>query len=254
MKKILLLLFAVGLSFGSFAQSDSKIWIGIDGSYWNKSVKGGITNDFGSEFSSSIRPMVGYQLSPNWSLGILANFQSYRLDLGQSSLTDYGQSSFYPTPVIFYEEGLENQLFGIGLFARRHVAISEKLSLNFSLYTLRESGNDGQIERYFQFPPFTCVNCASVANPIRIPFEEINWKTGLDVGFAFQANEWLALELRANLIELRLQEVSDPNSELFKDFVNPLTGSIQSYYGDFTDFGSAVRRDGIRFGLVFTPF
>ena len=147
---------------------------------------------------------------------------------------------------------MKNQLFGIGLFARRHVSISEKFSLNFSLYTIRESGNEGQIERYF--PYFSCPNCLSIANPVGKPFKELNWKFGFDLAFAYQISERLKLELRANLVELRLQKITDPNPNYTNILANPYEGSYQSFYGNFTDFGSADRSDGIRFGLVFAPF
>jgi len=115
-----------------------------------------------------------------------------------------------------------------------------------------ESGDEGNIEPYLQF--FTCPNCLSIANPIGKPFEEVNWRTGLDLAFAYQANDWLKLEIRANLVELRLQEISDPNPNISNIATNPYDTSYQSFYANFTDFGSAVSRDGIRFGLVFTPF
>ncbi len=117
---------------------------------------------------------------------------------------------------------------------------------------MRESGDNGLIFRDFNFSP--CALCLSIAIPEGKAFAEVNWRTGLDLAFAYQATNWLALELKANLLDLRLQEITDPNSNLSNIAPNPYEESFQSFYGNFTDFGSAVRRDGVRFGLVFTPF
>ena len=117
---------------------------------------------------------------------------------------------------------------------------------------MRESGNNGSVFQDYNFAP--CANCLSIAIPSGVPFSEINWRTGLDVAFGYQANNWLKLELRANLLELRLQDISDPNPESNTTNPTPSKSSLKAFYGNFTDFGSAVSRDGIRFGLVFTPF
>lgn len=253
MKKLYILALFLLLSTITYGQSDSKIWIGVDGAYWQKSVKGGISSDFDSEFSKSIRPMIGYQFNEKWSVGVITNFQNYRIDEGfgafqQFDLTGNTENS----QELFYNQATSNTLFGIGAFARRSYSLNKKFSFDLTFYSIRESGVGGNIERYLQ--SFPCPNCARIANPLGKPFSEVNWRTGLDLAFAYQANDWLKMELRANLVELRRQEITDPNPNISNIAPNPFDASYRSFYGNFTDFGSAVSRDGIRFGLVFTPF
>jgi len=256
MKKLYSLALILLFSTNTFAQSDSKIWIGIDGAYWQKSVKGGISSDFDSEYSASIRPMIGFKLNEKWSIGILTNFQSYRQDEGLAAFQFYnfntGQGDTRIPNPDFYLQATKNKVFGLGAFIRRDLELSEKFSFNFSLYSMRESGKEGTIERYYQIIP--CAYCLSIANPINKDFAEVDWRTGLDLAFAYQANEWLKLELRANLIEFRLQQISNPSPNLTNIAPTSFEESYRTFYGNFTDFGSAVSRDGIRFGLVFTPF
>jgi hypothetical protein len=253
MKKLYILTLILLFSANAFAQSDSKIWIGIDGSYWQKSVKGGVSTDFDSEFSRNIRPMIGYQFNEKWSIGLITNFQKYRIDEGFGA---YQTFDLLGKPAVsrpkLYNQATTNNLFGIGAFARRDFSLGDKFSFNLTFYSMRESGDEGNIERYFQI--FSCPICFSIANPRIEPFSELNWRTGLDLAFAYQANNWLKMEIRANLLELRLQEITDPNPNLTNIEPNSYDASFQSFYANFTNFGSAVSRDGIRFGLVFTPF
>lgn len=251
MKKIILLLLASGLFFETFAQSDSKIWVGIDGAFWQKSVKS-VRSENNHDFSSSIRPMIGYNFSDKWSLGIMPNFQNYSQDEGTISFRPTNFATGQSDDRFSVRYGTKNNVFGLGAFLRRDVELSERASLNFSLYTMREFGDDGLIFQDFDFSP--CITCLSIAIPEGKAFSEVNWRTGLDLAFAYQATNWLALELRANLVELRLQEITDPNPNLSNIAPNPFESSFRSFYGEFTDFGSAVRRDGIRFGLVISPF
>jgi hypothetical protein len=251
MKKLYILAVIFLFSVNTFAQSDSKIWIGIDGSYWQKSVIG-ISSPENSEYSGNIRPMIGYKLNDKWSLGIMTNFQSYSQDESIISYQPFNFLSGGGDDQFSIRYGTKNNIFGLGAFIRRELIISEKISFNFSLYSMRESGNDGSIFQDYNFAP--CPNCLSIALPLRVPFSELNWRTGLDLAFAYQVNDWLKMELRANLLELRLQEISDPKPESNNNILVPSEGSLRAFYGNFTDFGSAVSRDGIRFGLIFTPF
>jgi hypothetical protein len=92
-------------SANAFAQSDSKIWIGVDGSFWQKSIKGSISPQFDSEFSRSIRPMIGYQFNEKWFIGVLTNFQNYRIDEGFGSFVFYDfQTDLLPPSTQTYNQ------------------------------------------------------------------------------------------------------------------------------------------------------
>ena len=85
--------------------------------------------------------------------------------------------------------------------------------------------------------------------------EETNWKVGLDFAFAYQLKPWLGLEVRANLLEYRKQILKDKREFYNIDTVyDPFYATTTQYFGNHYDFGSAVARDGIRFGLIFSPF
>ena len=267
MKKILLLLLASGLFFESFAQSDSKIWIEIDGSYWQRSIKsssffhqGPNQNRFGS-----LRPMVGLKLNQKWDIGIMMSLNSYVEEISPLSLiSDVGvfdnedQLISRDSRTTVYQTTVENQLFGVGIFVRRNFQLNEKFSINISPYILRESGDSGVMNFYFPAYSFDpCINCLSIfPGPIEVPISEENWRFGVDAAFAYQTTNWLKLEIRANLLELRKQTLSDERNNLTNGLAifDPFLSATQGYFGNYSDFGSAITREGIRFGLVFTPF
>ncbi|WP_192347387.1 hypothetical protein [Algoriphagus sp. Y33] len=64
---------------------------------------------------------------------------------------------------------------------------------------------------------------------------------------------WMAVELRANLLEFRRQILQD-NAPPILDSGFGGYYNLYNYFGTSEDFGSAVKRDGIRLGLVFQPF
>ncbi|WP_075350040.1 hypothetical protein [Algoriphagus marinus] len=267
MKKILLLLLASGLFFESFAQSDAKVWIGIDGSYWQKSVKTSGLVSLKNENFGSLRPMIGLKLNQKWDLGIMMSFNSYVEEISPLSLTTFS-SNFNEDGILIsqdaqtthYQTSIDNQLFGVGLFARRHFKLNERFSFNLSPYVLRESGNSGTMDFYYPYNLTFydyCLNCLSIfPGPIEVPISEENWRFGVDAAFAFQASNWLKLEIRANLLELRQQTLNDERNNLSNGLAtfDPFLSATQGYFGNYSDFGSAITREGIRFGLVFTPF
>ncbi len=246
------------------AQTESQFWVGVDGSYWQNSVKSG--NDFGieKEFYSSIRPMIGLKVSDKWDVGIMTSINSYEeaynsfsYTVGNPIFDGDGNVIGTNTRTDIYDVSVDNNLFGVGLFARRHIPLGKKTSINLSPYAIRESGDSGSLNIFYPFGFFDpCVNCLSITpGPLQIPIEEENWRFGVDAAFAYQAGEWIKLEIRANLLELRRQNLS--SAEDFASilpFPDPISSVAQSYLGSYTDFGSAIRRQGIRFGLVLSPF
>ncbi|UZD21288.1 hypothetical protein PBT90_17330 [Algoriphagus halophytocola] len=258
---ILIFSFTTALSYG---QNNPGIWLEVDGSYWQTDNRSSNFNSFTRERSGSLRPMIGYKWNDRWGLGVMGNFLSYREKIDPIS-GSYAIYSNEPDengnyPVIAYNEKLEesaisNELKGFGIFLRRYVKLGKKTSLNFNLYGIREKGKNGSIQVYPDYYP--CALCLSVIpGPYSVsnPIIETNWKFGIDAAFAYQATSWMAVELRANLMEFRRRVIQDNAPPLldpgfggtYYDFF-PLMGSTE-------DFGSAVKRDGIRLGLVFQPF
>ena len=85
---------------------------------------------------------------------------------------------------------------------------------------------------------------------------ETNWKVGLDFAFTYNLNPWVTLEVRANLLEYRKQILKDKRALLieYDAEYTPFYLATSQYFGNHYDFGSAIARDGIRFGLIFSPF
>jgi hypothetical protein len=267
MKKFQLLIFALFFSLGAIAQNpDSKIYFGFDASYWQRSIHGSNPLAVQRDMLGSIRPMIGINLQKNWSLGVITNFSSYQ---NQASPIEYNlpingepdENNYQPIVgyrSVYQEVSLKNKLVGYGAFLKKSLALGKKTSLNLSLYGMKESGKEGNLLTAPDFGFFyPCVNCLSIAyGRNEIPMAETNWKFGLDFAFAYQLKPWLGLESRANLLEYRKQVLKDKR-EVFElvDFAyDPFFGATSQYFGNYYDLGSAVRRDGIRFGLIFSPF
>ncbi|MEP0711357.1 hypothetical protein [Algoriphagus sp.] len=275
MKNLYFILIFTFISCLTFAQTDSKFWIEVDGSYWQKGTPSNAFNSFPRERSGSMRPMIGFNFNEKWGAGLMMNFQSYRIGTEPLEYSypiyDYNRPDDMGNyPLVGYsttvnETSIQNDLRGFGLFLRRNVKLGAKTSLNFSFYGMKESGKDGNIALYPAY--FPCPNCftnhmnadlaLSISYPssITYPIAETNWKFGMDVAFAFQATSWMALEVRANLLEFRRQIIKDNSSQLIDPGFSPFPYyNIYEKMGRSEDFGSAVSRDGIRFGLVFSPF
>lgn len=236
-------------SANAFAQSDSKIWIGIDGSYWQKSIKATSFVSLGNERFGSLSPMVGFRLNQNWDLGFMVSLNSYIESLSPLSLTNEYNTQDQEDNIIsqnsittVYQTAVDNQLFGIEIFAKRNFQLSEKISFTLTSYVSRESGVDGVMNFYFPAGGFIwpCLNCLSIIpGPIEIPLTEENWRFGIDAAFAYQANNWMRLKLRANLAELRRQKLTDNREDLSNDsdFFNPFRYATRGYFGNYSDFG-----------------
>ncbi len=267
MKKFQLLFFAFFFSFCAKAQNtDSKFYFGFDASYWQSAIHNSNPLAVQRNMSGSIRPMVGLNLQRNWSIGIITNFSSYQ---NQASPTEYNfpiygepdEDNYQPIVGyrdVYQEASLKNKLRGYGAFLKKRITLGQKTSINLSMYGMKESGKEGNILMAPDFGYyFPCINCLSIAySRTEIPMEETNWKVGLDFAFAYQLKSWVALEVRANILEYRKQILKDKR-EVYEtiDFAyDPFFGASSQYFGNHYDLGSAVRRDGIRFGLIFSPF
>ncbi|WP_296702783.1 hypothetical protein [Algoriphagus sp.] len=270
MKKFQLLIFALFFSWSSFAQNnDSKFWFGFDASYWQRAIHNSNPLDVQRDMLGSIRPMIGLNLPKNWSIGVITNFTSYQ---EKASPIEYSypiigapiENDDYPIigyRNVFQQASLKNSLRGYGFFLKKYISLGKKTSINFSLYGMKESGKDGKIIMAPDFGTFgyyyPCINCLSIAY-IRneIPMTETNWKVGFDFAFAYQIKPWLGLEVRANILEYRKQVLKDQRvtNQLIDFAYDPYYGATAQYFGNHYDFGSAVVRDGIRFGLIFSPF
>lgn len=267
MKKIYLFFLAFGLVATSIAQSDKEFWFGVDGSYWQKSIKS--SNFFqqgpNQEQFGSLRPMIGLKLNQKWDIGIMMSINSYVEEISPLNLTqdfgvfdEEGMFLYSDSRTTVYQTTIDNQLFGVGIFARRNFQLNDKFSINISPYILRESGDSGLMNFYFPATTFDpCPNCLSIfPGPIEVPLSEENWRFGIDAAFAYQASNWLKLEIRANLLELRQQTLNDERNLLTNDLAifDPFLFATQGYFGSYSDFGSALTREGIRFGIVISPF
>lgn len=265
MKKTIFLLFFALLPLLVYSQERESVFFELDGNFWEKSLS--YPQFFAPEknrFGSS-RLFIGFPLTEIWALGLLGSYQAYYQAQENGS---YFRELFAPEPDengnpiyigntrVELPAGLQNDLFGIGLFLKRKVRLGKKTSLAFNLYGIRESGK-GQLEifpdySYFFWP---CPNCLSVApGPIIQEMEEKNWKAGLDISFAWSLSDWMDVGIRANFLEFRKQSLST-NSDMINTFVNdPFLGVADGYSGDRYDFGSAVSREGVRVSLTFRPF
>lgn len=275
MKKFQLLIFALFFSLSAMAQNtDSKFWFGFDASYWQRAIHNSDPLAVKRDMLGSIRPMIGVNLQKNWSIGIITNFSSYQNQVNPAEISYpiYGEADENNSyPVIGYrtsyqEASLKNDLKGFGLFLKKYISLGNKTSLNLSIYGMNESGKEGKvlmtpdISLYYPYPGYSdyyCQTCLSIAySRYEIPMSETNWKVGLDLAFAYQLKPWLGLEARANILEYRKQTLKDKR-EIYEtvDFAyDPYFGATTQYFGNHYDFGSAVARDGIRFGLIFSPF
>ncbi|MBN3581220.1 hypothetical protein JYB64_02405 [Algoriphagus aestuarii] len=280
MKKIQLLFFALIFAFCANAQTnESKFYLGFDASYWQRSTYPTDPLAVQRNMLGSIRPMFGFNLQKNWSLGVITNFSSYQdrvspVELNYPIYGELDENNNYP--IIDYrstsqEASLKNDLRGYGLFLKKSISLGKKTSINFSLYGMKESGEEGNLlispdfGSYYPcincFYPaqssFYCATCLSIAySRIEIPYTETNWRAGLDIAFAYQLKPWVGLEFRANMLEFRKQILKDKRVEYETiDFVyDPFFGATSQYFGNHYDLGSAVARDGVRFGLIFSPF
>lgn len=277
MKKIQLLIFALFFSSAGMAQSqESKFYFGFDASYWQRSLHQSEPLAIQRNMLGSIRPMIGFRLQKDWSIGIISNFSSYQKQVSpvEFSYPIYGEpeeDEYYPIigfRNVYQEASLKNNLSGYGIFLKKLIRLGEKTSFNLSLYGMKESGNEGNVVLspdfdfyYTYFSPtsssYYCPTCLSIAySRIEIPLKETNWRVGLDLAFAYQWKPWVSMEIRANLLEYRKQILKDQR-EIYQtvDFVyDPFYGASTQYFGNHTDFGSAIARDGLRFGLIFSPF
>ncbi len=209
--------------------------------------------------------MLGMKINKKWDVGIMMSINSYQEELSPLVYTsqipivdDQGNEISRDSQTTVYQTAINNQLFGVGIFARRNFMLNEKFSFNLSPYILRESGDEGTLNlyfpTYFQDP---CINCLSIfPGPLEIPVTEENWRFGIDAAFAFQATNWMKLEVRANLMELRRQSLSDDRISIANDLAiyDPFQVATSGYFGSYSDFGSAISREGIRFGFVISPF
>ncbi len=263
MRKLYFLILFISVFHFSYAQNSPSFWVGVDGSYLSKSIKDGSGTSFNQEDLWSIRPMLGLNINDKWDIGIITNISSYEEELNPLTLEtsfiifDEGGNQIGEVPTTDnFPASLSNNLFGVGLFARRNFQLNEKFSFNVSPYLMRESGSDGNLNFYYPNTTFDpCINCLSLLpGPIQVPVNEENWRFGVDAAFAFQASNWMKLEVRANLLEFRRQTLSDGREAPDNLVLDPLENATRSYLGTYSDFGSAVSREGIRFGLVLSPF
>lgn len=209
--------------------------------------------------------MIGLKLNQKWDVGIMMSINSYVEEISPLNFTqdfgvfdEEGMILYTDSRTTVYQTTIDNQLFGVGIFARRNFQLNDKFSFNISSYILRESGDSGVMN--FYFPTISldpCVNCLSIfQGPIEVPLSEENWRFGVDAAFAYQATNWLKLELRVNILEFRRQTITDDRNSLSNGLAvfDPFLSATQGYFGSYSDFGSAVSREGIRFGVVISPF
>lgn len=264
MRNLYLILIFSFITTISNAQNQPGFWIEMDGSYWQTENRSMDFNAFTRERNGSIRPMLGFQWNDRWGFGVMGNFLSYRekIDPISGSYPIYGnepdENGNYP--IISYgsksdEATISNELKGLGIFLRRYVKLGKKTSLNFNLYGIKEKGKNGGVQVYPEYYP--CAFCLTyIPGPYYVnnPIIETNWKFGIDAAFAYQVSTWMAVELRANLLEFRRRIIQDDAPPL----IDPGFGGTYYNFGPIMgvteDFGSAVKRDGIRLGVVFQPF
>jgi len=133
MKRIYFIyIFSLITSFAT-AQTDNNFWFGLDGSYWQKSIKDGSNSEMENDKFSSIRPMIALKVSDKWDVGIMSSINSYEQQLNSFPFTyenpiigEDGMVIGYNSRTDIYDVSIDNDLFAVGLFARRHFSLGAK--------------------------------------------------------------------------------------------------------------------------------
>lgn len=268
MRKVLL---ALCLFFfnPSLGLSQTDIWAEFDGTYWQKFDGLSVVGENYPIRTGSFRPFLGIGLGKSWSLGIMGDFLAYRDR--ENNVSSYFPI-YNPNPsqpdnpeIIGYREATNlaaksNAYFSIGMFLRKSAQIGKRTTLNLTLYGLKGTGKDGNYEifpvyLYQGYPGWICTTCLSIfPGPFEYRFKEETWRFGLDLGFNWEVNSWMALGLKANLFEFRKQILSS-YPQITNGFELPQWPNGNSMnYGDRIDFGSAAVREGIRLSINLSPF
>ena len=264
MKKLILILAAFFIS-PIVGLTQSKVWLELDGIYWQKY---GLDSygDVNQLFRGVVRPWIGIDVGKSWSMGLLGDYASYRVQEQDFAV----QSPVYAPmrdengnlEVIGYlsevfQLGRKNEVMSVGLFLRKDISLGQKISMNLGFFGLSSGKEVGQFEVYPGGTPFwssfwPCLNCLTViAGPIISEFEEKTWRAGLDVGFSYELESWISLGLRANALQFVKSSItpiiSNPADNTWIPF-------YQLPYGDRHEFGSGIAREGVRFSVLFRPF
>ncbi|TFV96002.1 hypothetical protein E4S40_07185 [Algoriphagus kandeliae] len=265
MKKTILLLFFALLPLLVYSQEKQALFFEIDGNYWEKSLSYPQLFAPEKERFGGARLFFGLPMGEKWSIGLMGSYQayyeaqengSYNRELYGPEPDENGNPIIIGTSRVEMPVGLQNDLFGLGLFLQRRISLGKRTTLAFNFYGIRESGK-GQLEIFpdYSYLYWPCPNCLSIApGPIIREMEEKNWKAGIDISFAWSLNDWMDLGIRANFLEFRKRTLSN-NSDIVNTLVyDPLWALADGYTGDRYDFGSAVSREGVRISLTLRPF
>ena len=264
MKKLILIL-AVFFISPLVALSQSKVWLELDGIYWQKY---GLESygDVNNLFRGTVRPWLGLNVGKSWSMGLMGDYSSYRSqeqdfavqfpvyapmpdENGNLLVTGYRSE--------IYQLARKNEGMSFGLFLRKDIPLGQKTSLNLSFFGLGGGKQTGQYEVYPGLIPtwgsfYPCLNCLSVvAGPFISDFEESTWKFGMDLGFTYELKSWLSLGLRANALQFVKSSITQITSNPADSTWIPL---YRLPYGDRHEFGSGIAREGVRFSVQFRPF
>lgn len=268
MKKVLL---AVCLFFINppLGLSQTAVWTEFDGAYWQKFDGLSAIGEIYPIRTGSFRPFLGVGLGKSWSLGLMGDFLSYRdrENNVSSYFPIYNPNPSQPTnpEIIGYREATNlaaksNAYFSFGMFLRKSAQIGKRTTLNLTLYGLNGTGKDGIYEIFPEylnvgFPGWNCPTCFSIIpGPFEYRFKEETWRFGIDFGFNWAANSWIALGLKANLFEFKKQILTG-YPQISNGLELPQWPSANSMsYGNRYDFVSAVVREGIRVSINLSPF
>lgn len=250
------------LMFPFITNGQTKPWIELEGMYWQKAESLSPFVDQSNIYRGTFRTWIGNDLGKSWSMGLVGDFTSYRdreSDLFiQTTITspdpnDPGQEQIVGYRTNDYKVAIKNEIYSYGLFLRKETKLTDKFSLDFSVFGLYGKGNSGTFEVYPGPSPlfYPCGNCSSFPSIIPISIEESTWRFGIDIGFSYSINSWLALGVRANALEFQKQTISRKQNDQVMDNPDPF---YYLNYGDRNSFGSGITEEGVRVSVRLRPF
>jgi hypothetical protein len=252
MKSILLTFALFCITSGAFAQFSQGDWIISGGfNYSQNTFPRTFYLSPEREVELNLKPRVGIMVSDKWALGLEFGYQSYtRKSPERISLTpqyinlginEEGEQLY----TLIYTErnfsGAEsNRMWSVGPFIQRFVPLGEKTFLNFSANLEYQTGTGTYIPEVggMFFPGYMGISSSSIVVAKR-DFDETNWKAGLQMGLSHFLTDWLALDLRAGLLQWQNNRVEDSMSHFYQHNPVSFADNISRDQSSFNLFSQA---------------
>jgi hypothetical protein len=226
MRYILLTFTFFCIATGAFAQLSKGDWIISGGfNYSQNTFPRFFYLSPEREVELNLQPRVGLMVSDKWAIGLQLGFHSYtrqsqdRISLMPQyinlGLNEDGEQQYALAMIERNLSGAEsNQMWSVGPFVQRFVPLGKRTFLNFSANLEYQAGTGTytpEVGGVF-FPGY-------LSSSIMIPkrdFDETNWKAGLQMGLSHFLTDWLALDLRASLLQWQHIQIEDSISHYYQ--------------------------------------